>query len=126
MEVRTAPPYLFFRPWSSNPIAVSTSLKLLLIVVISLAASLLAASWFLWPLLGTLDGGDANFPGLLFWRLVTLAASTHSVRTPRGQVVSVSLAPLIAVCALGGPGAAAIVALIGSTELREIRGRVPW
>lgn len=33
---------------------------------------------------------------------------------------------MIAVCALGGPGAAAIVALVGSTELREVRGRVPW
>ncbi|MDQ3448789.1 MAG: HD-GYP domain-containing protein [Chloroflexota bacterium] len=33
---------------------------------------------------------------------------------------------MMAVCALGGPAAAALVALIGSTELREIRGKVPW
>ena len=45
---------------------------------------------------------------------------------PRGTVVSVSLAPIIATMVLGGPAVAAWVALLGTTELREIRGRIPW
>jgi putative nucleotidyltransferase with HDIG domain len=40
--------------------------------------------------------------------------------------VSVSAAPVIAAAILGGPTAAAIVAAVGTLELREIRGRVPW
>ena len=45
---------------------------------------------------------------------------------PRGTVVSVSMAPIVAAAVLGGPAAAGWVALLGTTELRELRGRVPW
>jgi putative nucleotidyltransferase with HDIG domain len=41
-------------------------------------------------------------------------------------VVSVSAAPLIGSLVLGGPFAAAIVAAIGTTDSRELRGEVPW
>ena len=41
-------------------------------------------------------------------------------------MVSVSTAPIIAAAALGGPVAAGWVALIGTTELRELKGRMPW
>ncbi len=41
-------------------------------------------------------------------------------------MVGVSIAPLIAATVLGGPTAGAWVALIGTTEVRELRGRVPW
>jgi putative nucleotidyltransferase with HDIG domain len=44
----------------------------------------------------------------------------------RGTVISVSFAPIVAATLLGGPAAAGWVALLGTTELREIRGRVPW
>jgi len=64
--------------------------------------------------------------GLGFWILVTLLASAFPVRMPRGTIVSVSTAPIIAAAVLGGPVAAGWVALIGSTELRELKGRVPW
>jgi putative nucleotidyltransferase with HDIG domain len=64
--------------------------------------------------------------GATFWTLVTLLASSMPVRMPRGTLVSVSTAPIIAAMALGGPVAAGWVAAIGSTELRELRGRVPW
>ncbi len=117
---------VFPPPGVLDRIAVSTSLRLLLVVIVGSASSLLTASVLVWPIPVTLNGGDPNFPGLLFWSVVTIAASTHSVRTPRGQVVSVSLAPLIVVCALGGPAAAAVAALIGSTELREVRREIPW
>ncbi len=64
--------------------------------------------------------------GLAFWTLITLFAQALPVRMPRGTLVSVAIAPLLAAMTLGGPVAAGWVALIGTTELREIRGRVPW
>jgi putative nucleotidyltransferase with HDIG domain len=64
--------------------------------------------------------------GLSFWTLITLFAGALPVRMPRGTFVSVSIAPVIAAMTLGGPVAAGWVALIGTTELREARGDVPW
>ena len=64
--------------------------------------------------------------GLIFWTAITLFAGALPVRMPRGTLVTVAIAPIIAAMVLGGPAAAGWVALIGTTELREIRGRVPW
>jgi HD-GYP domain-containing protein (c-di-GMP phosphodiesterase class II) len=64
--------------------------------------------------------------GVLFWTMVTVFAGALPVRMPRGTLVSVAIAPIVAAMALGGPAAAGWVALIGTTELRELRGRVPW
>jgi len=66
------------------------------------------------------------FGGLIFWTLITLFASALPVRMPRGTLVSVSIAPIVAAMVLGGPVAAGWVALIGTTEMRELRGRIPW
>jgi hypothetical protein len=41
-------------------------------------------------------------------------------------LVSVAAAPIIAAAILGGPTAGALVAAIGTTEIRELRGEVPW
>jgi HD-GYP domain-containing protein (c-di-GMP phosphodiesterase class II) len=74
--------------------------------------------------------GDATPPnvlaGLGFWTLITLFAGALPVRMPRGTLVSVAIAPILAAMTLGGPVAAGWVALVGTTELREIRGRVAW
>jgi HD-GYP domain-containing protein (c-di-GMP phosphodiesterase class II) len=45
---------------------------------------------------------------------------------PGGMLVTVSIAPVMAAAFLGGPAAAGWVALFGTTELRELRGRIPW
>jgi HD-GYP domain-containing protein (c-di-GMP phosphodiesterase class II) len=66
------------------------------------------------------------FLGVAFWILLTLFAGALPVRMPRGTLVSVSTAPIIASIALGGPVAAGLVALVGTTEIRELRGRIPW
>jgi putative nucleotidyltransferase with HDIG domain len=77
-----------------------------------------------------LDGTAASAldtaAGLAFWIVIVLFASAMPVRMPGGVLVTVSLAPLIAIAALGGPAAAAWAALLGTTEVREIRGRIPW
>jgi putative nucleotidyltransferase with HDIG domain len=64
--------------------------------------------------------------GVAFWTAVTLLASALPVKMPRGTIVAVSLAPIVAAMSLGGPVAAGWVAAIGTTEIREIRGRIPW
>ncbi len=63
---------------------------------------------------------------MAFWVILTLASGALPVRLPQGTVVSVSAAPVIASLVLGGPFAAAIVAAIGTTDSRELRGEVPW
>ena len=57
---------------------------------------------------------------------MTLVTSAAPVRLPRGSQASVAGSPVLATAFLGGPAAAALVAAIGTFELREIRGEVPW
>jgi HD-GYP domain-containing protein (c-di-GMP phosphodiesterase class II) len=68
----------------------------------------------------------ATLAGAGFWTVITLFAGALPVRMPRGTLVSVAIAPIVASMYLGGPVAAGWVALIGTTELREITGRIPW
>lgn len=72
------------------------------------------------------DSEAAVITGLVFWTMLTLAASALPVRMPRGTQVAVGIAPMVAVLYLGGPLAAGLVAAVGTTEIRELRGRVPW
>src|SRR5512146_2587677 len=64
--------------------------------------------------------------GVLFWTAVTFVASAAPVKLSDGVHVAVSTAPIMAAAVLGGPTAAAWVALFGSTDLRELRGKVVW
>ena len=64
--------------------------------------------------------------GLAFWIVVTLFASALPVTLSDGVQVAVSTAPLMAATTLGGPTAGALVALFGTLDMREVRGRVPW
>ncbi len=64
--------------------------------------------------------------GVAFWITLTLIASALPVKLPMGTHQAVAMAPIIAAMALGGPAVAGWVAAIGTTEVREIRGRIPW
>ena len=64
--------------------------------------------------------------GVAFWIVVTLFASALPVTLSDGVQVAVSNAPLMAATLLGGPTAGALVALLGTLDSREVRGRVPW
>ncbi len=64
--------------------------------------------------------------GLVFWTVVTIVTSALPVKAPGGVMIAVALAPCLAAMFLGGPAAGGWVALIGSTELRELRGEIPW
>jgi putative nucleotidyltransferase with HDIG domain len=118
----------------------SRSLKLYIAGLVSAAATALLLTSFVFSANPDLILGmrreisiDPQHPspinvalGLGFWTIITLFAGALPVRMPRGTYVSVAIAPILGALTLGGPVAAGWVALIGTTELREIRGRVPW
>src|SRR5438093_259532 len=106
----------------SATLVMPAALRVLIIAVTGAVALLLAAALLTFSIKPELGGGA----GLAFWVAVTLLASALPVRFPRGNLISVSTAPILASMILGGPAAAGIVALLGTTEWREVRGRIPW
>jgi len=109
-------------------------LRLYITGLVALSAVALVATSFLFeirPALALqLDDAPAAtnleiLAGLVFWIAATAFASALPVQMPRGILVTVSIAPIIAAATLGGPTAGAWVALVGTTELRELRGRIP-
>jgi putative nucleotidyltransferase with HDIG domain len=106
---------------------VSTTVSRLVTATVAAAILVFAAATLLSPPRSEI-GGDSGLPwaGIAFWTALTLVASALPVHLPKGTVVSVGVAPILATIALGGPAAAAIVGFIGTTESREIKGEVPW
>lgn len=60
--------------------------------------------------------------GVLFWIALALAGSALVSRRPTGAILTFDLPFITAATVLGGPVAGGWVAMIGSLELREIRG----
>jgi hypothetical protein len=81
----------------------------------------LAAATLLSPLYIGTSASD-----VVWWIAVALITSAAPVRLPRGVIIAVATCPILAAGFSGGPAAAAWVAAVGTTELREIDGRVPW
>ena len=103
----------------------SKALRILLVAIPAGALALLTFSWLVWPI-DVISGPYLDSVALLFWIGVTLVASSSPIHVPRGSLVSVAAAPIIAAAILGGPTAGAVVAAVGTIELRELRGRIPW
>jgi len=101
---------------------VNTNVRRLILATSAAAAFAVAAAALLFPLRPEIHG----LGGVAFWVALALASGALPVRLPQGTVVSVSAAPMIAAVVLGGPLAGAIVAAIGTTDSRELRGEVPW
>lgn len=99
----------------------STALKALIVCVAVASAIALATALLLFPI-----PPSFGYIGVGFWIVATLALSASPIRLPRGSKASVSGSAIIAAGVLGGPAAAGIVALVGTTERRELRGEVPW
>src|SRR5450759_4496813 len=101
-----------------------------LIGIVALASVALLASASLWSEIGvgvSLNGKpDGVWLGVLFWIVLALAGASLAVRMPDGSVVDVSFAPIVAAMSLGGPIVAGLVALLGSTQSRELHRQVPW
>ncbi len=100
----------------------SRSLKLLVMAVVTTAIIVVLGAVVFARLPADLHG----WGGVAYWTALTLVAQAFPVKMPRGTVVSVAIAPILAAAAVGGPAAAAVVASLGITEWRELRGGVPW
>ncbi len=113
------------------------SLKLTIAGVVAVGAFALVAATLLFPWddaiairFATVHPASAHplevTLGVGFWIGITLMASALPVQMPRGTQNSVAIAPIVAATVLGGPAVGGLVALLGTTELRELRGHVPW
>jgi diguanylate cyclase (GGDEF)-like protein len=71
-------------------------------------------------------GIDPAVLGVGLWVLVGLATSARATADEGRVTIVMGVAPIVAALALGGPTAAVWVALLGTFELRELRGDVPW
>ena len=88
----------------------TTDVRRLILACTAAAAVAVAAAAYFFPIRPDIQG----IPGLIFWTVLTLVGSALPVRLPKGTVVSVSAAPVMATLVLGGPFAAAIVGGIGT------------
>jgi putative nucleotidyltransferase with HDIG domain len=112
------------------------NLKLYIAGVVTLSAIALAVATFVFPAddgIALRLGGGIGRPsgleialGVLFWTALTLVTSALPVTLPLGSHQAVAMAPVVAAMTLGGPAVAGWVAAIGTTEMREVRGRIPW
>ena len=111
------------------------SLKLYVAAVVVIGALALVAATFLFPpkpAIGIRLGSFTDDPaiavafGILYWTALTVIGSAFPVQLPRGTQQAVAIAPIMGAMFLGGPAVAGWVAAVGTTELRELRGRVPW
>jgi putative nucleotidyltransferase with HDIG domain len=112
------------------------SLKLYIVGVVTMSVLALVVTTFAFPpepavalRLATESQAPLTieiWAGIAFWILLTALASAMPVQLPRGTQVAVSIAPIIASLLLGGPAVGGWVAALGTTELRELRGRIPW
>ncbi len=96
-------------------------LKMLVASVVLVAGLFMASVLVAYPLQPAIGG----WAGLALWIGVVLLSSAVPVRMPGGAIVNVTIAPILATAALGGPSAAVIVAAIGTFEWREIKGLLP-
>jgi putative nucleotidyltransferase with HDIG domain len=95
----------------------------MVIAVVTVGALALAVTTFGFP-----DAPGLPVQDIAFFVGLAVLTSAYPVRLPRGTMVNVAGASILAAAFLGGPAVAAWVAAVGSTEWREIdpRGRVPW
>ena len=96
------------------------------------AAFLVCAATALFPLAEPITlrieqvGIDGRVAGLMFWTVLGLVTSARGSAVAGSMRLTLGDGPLLAAAVLGGPAAAAWVALVGSTEVRELRGDIPW
>jgi putative nucleotidyltransferase with HDIG domain len=112
------------------------SLKLYIAGVVALSALALVVATLVIPVdpnialvRDTVDGsatGTQILLGVAFWTMLTLLGSAFPVVLPRGTQQAVAIAPILGAVFLGGPTVGLWVAAIGTTEVRELRGRIPW
>ena len=71
----------------------------------------------------SLGGLDSRLVGLALWVGVCLVTSSRGSHEDGRVAATLGLGPVVAAAALGGPAAAAWVAMLGDTEIRELWSR---
>ena len=113
------------------------SLKAYIAGVVALSAIALVAATLVFPAdpsIAIRIGGDQTgtplpveiLAGVAFWILLTLVSWALPVTLAHGTQQAVANAPMLAAIFLGGPAVGGWVAVIGTTEARELRGEIPW
>ena len=113
------------------------SLKLFIAGVVAIGAIALLAATFLFPpepgialrfitRAPDIPTDTETLLGIAFWTGLALVGSAYPVQQPRGSQQAVAIAPIMAAIFLGGPAVGGWVAALGTTEMREVRGRIPW
>jgi putative nucleotidyltransferase with HDIG domain len=101
-----------------------------LIAVLALTSGILLVSAVLLcpvdPKIGIQGVPNGLGLGIAFWIVLTIVGANLAVRMPGGTFVDVGFAPLVAAMSLGGPVIAGLVAMLGATQSRELRRKVPW
>ena len=72
------------------------------------------------------DTAFAKVAGVGFWIVLALVCWALPVKLPFGTHIGVAAAPMLAAMFLGGPAVAGWVAVLGTTERRELRREIPW
>jgi putative nucleotidyltransferase with HDIG domain len=113
----------------------SRALRAYIAGVVALSAiALVAATLYFEPYdtiaIGYVPGVDPPtidvVAGVVFWTVLTLISWALPVRLSHGTQQAVANAPMLAAIFLGGPAVGGWVAALGTTETRELRGRIPW
>jgi putative nucleotidyltransferase with HDIG domain len=114
------------------------SLKAYITGVVVLGAFALVAATLVFPAKAAiairLPGGSPTIApgeveilaGVCFWIVLTLVSWALPVTLAHGIQQAVATAPMLAAVFLGGPAVGGWVAVIGTTETRELRGKIPW
>jgi len=95
-------------------------LGLSIAIVVLTSGALFVGAVFAYPI------PDGSWPEIVFWIVLALVGSSYPVQLPGRSFVDVGFAPVVAAMSLGGPAFAGWVALIGVTQVRELRRQVPW
>jgi HD-GYP domain-containing protein (c-di-GMP phosphodiesterase class II) len=105
-----------------RPQPIPPNLRTLVIGVISAGAVVLFRASVPIP-------SDIDISRVLFWTLIALTTAAFPVRLPGGVVAGITTAPIIAAIfdtQLANPLAVCWIALVGTTELRDIRRQIAW
>ena len=100
---------------------------ILLAAVIGGGLAVLAAVTFAFPERD--PDGPVDLVRILFWTAMTLVSAALPVKLPGGVVAHTTTTPIIAAMfdtQLPNPLALAWIAVIGTTEIRDIRRELPW
>ena len=105
-----------------RPQSIPPKLRLLVAGVVGVGGIVLFKATFPLP-------AAPDLSRVLFWTVITVTTAAFPVRLPGGVVAHITTAPIIAAVfdsELANPFAICWIALVGTTELRDLRREIAW